>query len=283
MFFRLRNMTSSYIFSKNNKKTKANISRDNQLYSSKNIFSFQPQKNKKFDSSKLLPHSLIKKSLKKIIIEWEEGEKQLYLTGSLDHINKLFFSKIDSKEYFYSKLDYNFSYKKLKFKSKGNLKINSIYLISNKTESFKKEENIFLRKPKKKLTESTNDSSFESFLKDKQSKKNVINNLGFAKINYCNYIPKQSEMNEKFCKIPAFFPTECFNGINYFHYEIGDKKFLNLKEMNIHNNNNNSYKIIDKKDHLLLNHFCQKNINKNIISCLTIRYRHKNTTFLYYK
>lgn len=275
-------MTSSCIFSKINKNPNSIISAENTLYSNKNIFSFKRKNMKKLDPPKYLPHSLLKKSLNKIIIEWGEGEKQIYLTGCLGNLNKFFFSKLSSKTNFYSKLDFNLSFQKLKFKSKGNLKINSIYLFTNKSDSFKKKENIFLRKNKKKLTESTNDSSFESLVKTKE-KNNETNNLGFAKKNYCNYFPKLHEMNKNFCKMPLFFPTNCFNGINYSHNEIGNKIFLNLKEINIFNSNNNSYKAIDKKDHLLLNHFCQKNRSKNVISSLTIRYRHKNTTFLYYK
>ena len=99
---------------------------------------------------------------------------------------------------------------------------------------------------------------------------------------YCNYYPKKKEMKEKPDKKPTYFPSECFHGVNYFHNNIGNKEFLNLTDNNIYNNNIDEYKIIDRKDHLLLNHLTNKNVNKKSINSITIKYRHKNATFLYY-
>ena len=39
----------------------------------------------------------------------------------------------------------------------------------------------------------------------------------------------------------------------------------------------------DEKDHLLLNHFCHKNVKTKIIKIFTVKYRNKNITFIYYK
>ena len=65
--------------------------------------------------------------------------------------------------------------------------------------------------------------------------------------------------------------------------ENENKEVLILKDNNVFNSNNDSYKIINRNDHILLNHFCQKIVNKRIINSFTIRFRQKNSTFVYYK
>ena len=122
---------------------------------------------------------------------------------------------------------------------------------------------------------STNDSLSLSIAK---TQKNYIN-FAFSKKNYCNYFPKLTDMNIKPSQKPQFFPIQIFLGINKFHNEIGDKHYLNIKE-SIFCSENDSYKILNQKDHIFLNHLLQKNF-KTVST--TIRYRHKNITFVYYK
>ncbi len=98
-------------------------------------------------------------------------------------------------------------------------------------------------------------------------------NFIFSKKNYCNYYPKRGEMRERLDKVPCHFPMTCFHGVDQHHNEIGNIEYLCLKDDNIFNSNNESYKIIDKKNHLLLNHICQKNVDKKIINSFTFRYR----------
>ena len=90
-------------------------------------------------------------------------------------------------------------------------------------------------------------------------------------------------MLEQAYKRSCFFPTLTFHGQNENQNTITKKKFLNLKVNNYFNSNNVSYKIIDRKDHVLLNHLYQKTINKKFINSFTIKYKNKNTTFLYFK
>ena len=90
-------------------------------------------------------------------------------------------------------------------------------------------------------------------------------------------------MKEQLSKRPCNFPTECFHGENQFHNEIGNKDFLNLERKVFFDSNSNCYKIIERKDHILLNHLCIKNVNKKTITSLAFKYRNKNTTILYYK
>ena len=113
----------------------------------------------------------------------------------------------------------------------------------------------------------------------------AFKNFDFSKKNYCNYYPQNNEMNNGAAKKPLYFSIDLFLIINKSHNNIGNNNYLELKEDEIFSNNNYSYKKIDKKDHLLLNHYCQRksNINKGILNSMILRYRHKNVTFIYYK
>ena len=127
---------------------------------------------------------------------------------------------------------------------------------------------------------STKDSSSNFIFES--NKKNI--DFSLSKKIYCNYYQKENEMKEIADKKPCHFPTECFHGMNQFHREIGYKEYVVLDKNGVFNSNNDSYKIIDKKAHIVLNHLInKKNINNNIINSITIKYRHKNTTIIYYK
>jgi hypothetical protein len=262
----------------NRRKTFTSIKQTNfrtfrKSYFSKNSLFSHYINGKKIDAKKIRSFPLINKIMNEIIIEWENGEKEIYLTGSFCSYHN-FFSK---NKFFEKKYDFLNVFKKLKFKSEGNIKINSVYLLSkNKIENSSKTS-------QKKISISTKESSHITL----ESKiNNKLIDFSFSKINYCNYYPKLNEMKEMADKKPCHFPIECFHGVNKFHKEIGSKEFLLLDENNVFNSNNESYKIIDKKDHIVLNHFTNKNsiINNNIIiNSVTIKYRHKNSTFIYYK
>ena len=251
---------------------------------------------KKFESSKPLSSSLINQNKREIIIEWREGEKELYLVGSFKIFDKFFLSKNNKKMNIYSKF-YSRNYnRKHQFKVNGKIRINDIYIIYNKPSLInnKEKEEISINNDNRNLSISTNNSSKTSITKNNINKsninykiekintKNIKNNFEFSKKNYCNYYPSQNEMKNNADKKPTHFPSECFHGVNQFHDNIGKKQYLILKESN-YNSNNDSYKVIDKKDHILLNHLCQKTINNKIINSFTIKYRHKNSTFIYYK
>lgn len=130
---------------------------------------------------------------------------------------------------------------------------------------------------------STKDSSFSSIKKNYNNNKSINIDFKYSTKNYCNYIPTKDEMMEKPHKVPCFFPIETFHGQNESHYSIGDKQLLNKETKSYFNKNNDSYKEIDRKDHILINHLCRRTVNKKIINSFTIKYRHKNTTFLYFK
>ena len=242
--------------------------------------------NKKFESDKSISFLLIKKNKKEIIKELKKEEKEINLTHLiriLVHLIKLFQNKKVGKECIYLKLGINQMFQLLRTKMNGKIRTNSIYLYSKNnskdTKKIKEKKNSNIATIEDKNNSlNTKDSTTASF-----SKTPKTINFIFSKKNYCNYYPQRGEMRERVDKVPCHFPMTCFHGVAQHHNEIGNIEYLCLKDDNIFNSNNESYKIIDKKDHLLLNHICQKNVDKNIINSFTFRYRHKNTTFVYYK
>ena len=226
--------------------------------------------------------SLMNKTKKEIINEWVKVEKEIiylvYLSGSFVYLDKYCETKKKEKMFCSYNLNINYLFQKLKYKANGNMRINSIVLLTKNLYKTEKEKNTQIINSK---NQSTKDIS-SALISENNVLKKIID-FKFSTKNYCNYYPKHNEMKEIADKKPIHFPMECFLGVNRFHNEIGKKEFLNLNERNIFKSNNNSYKIIDKKDHILLNHLCQfKTKNKNINS-ITIRYRNKNSTFIYYK
>ena len=267
-----------------------NNSRMNYFYSRKKVpktflkknTSFSSRKkSKKFESLNFCTFPLINKRNTKFEFEFIEGEKEVYLTGNFGT------KKIEKNNIYFKFFNINKSFKKLKFKVKGIIKIFSIYY--KNYNIFINKQKIFSKDYKNSQSQSTKDTvkniSLTSFEKNDINIHKLDNNINFSfsKKNYCNYYPKKDELNKGKNKLPVYFPTECYHEINHIQNNIGNKEYLDIKESNIFNSNNDSYKIIDKKEHLFLNHLCYKKIDNKIINSFIIRYRKKNTTFVYYK
>ena len=255
--------------------SKTTLLRTSHIYNSFETSLFSYHRHKKIIETKKISSFLLNKKIKKeIIIEWEKGGKEIFLTGSFCNSHNFFSKNVN----FEKKYDFKFnSFKKLKFKSKGNFNIISV-LLSKKKLIFNN-KNYLMEKRTHKST-STKDSSSNFIFES--NKKHI--DFSFSKKNYCNYYPKKDELKEIADKKPCHFPIECFHVKNQFHREIGSKEYLIIDKNGVFNSNNDSYKIIDKKDHIVLNHLIdKKKINNNIINSVTIKYRHKNTTFIYYK
>ena len=211
------------------------------FYSNINLISSSGKKIQDIKYRNTFSFPLFSNKKEEILIEFKEEEKELYLIGSFSFLDKFFVIKKNEKRYMISKL---YSYKyiiKPQFKVNSKIKISYIYCIYNKQ---KDKENIFLNFTNKNFGKSTNDSSISS-----------INNFIFEKKNFCNYYPKKFEMKDKPCEKPCHFPIEIFHRINSFKKENENKEVLILKDNNVFNSNNDSYKIINRKDHILLNHF----------------------------
>jgi len=214
--------------------------------------------------------------------------KSLFSYSSIKNNNKSFLnvkkslskgkiqnSKINRNKNLNSKIVYQENQSIDKYK----INININYIKNSKTKGNKNSN-----ADEGNASSSTKDSSFINENKNTKINNNNVNiNFSFSIKNYCNYKPKKEEMKEQPSKIPCNFPTECFHGENKFHNNIGNKNFLNLENNSFFNSNSDSYKIIERKDHILLNHLANKNVNKKTITSLTIKYRNKNTTFLYFK
>ena len=268
---------------KNNSGVKSGIARrKNSKFCLKNKSLFySPKKINHFVFKIFRPIPLLIDTEKKFVIEWKEGEREIYVEGTKSKLNKQYIRKCIEKKGNYYKLYLNLSisFHKLRFKADGKIRIYSIYIIE-KSHVKDIEEKIFSFNENISQSLSTK-STLISDLKSKRKTTDIIN-FSYSQKNYCNYLPTKDELRTKPQKKPSNFPIECFLGVNRNHNEIGNKEFLNLKDMCVFNNNNDSYKIIDRRDHLLLNHLCQKNFGKKIVNSFTVKYRHKNTTFLYY-
>ena len=245
-------------------------------------------------------HSLssILKKKEKIKIIWTEGGKEILLTGTFCNWNKFYLMKKNQNdEKFFCILDLPKGFHQFKFKVDGQWKNSSIYpKINNHGNINNYIDNTSSNK------ENTNESTIESSSISTKNKnifnhinnKNIIKNeknikkinidFSYSKKNYCNYYPKINEMKDSTDKKPYYFQTECYLGVNQIQNKIGNKDDLYLKEDEIYSGNY-SYKNIERKDHILLNHLCniKKDKNNNIVNSIIFRYRHKNTTFLYYK
>lgn len=293
-------MATSYEFNeqlKNNSRMIQTFSRNTIHRDCTNSNIFSSFGNKINVNKKKLYLPLTKES-KDFVFEWKEGQKEIYLTGIFGQFSKK--SKISSKkEKKYAKhsnLYLNKNIQKFKFKTNGNFKVTGIYLIYNRPKIFEEncKKNAHLNIDNKNLSISTKDSSLTSINKTfitKRSEKLDQNKIeakysdidfAYSKKNYCNYYPKKSELKNIVDQKPFYMPSYCYQGVNHFHNELGKEEYLNMKE-DIFSSNNDSYKIIQRKDHILLNHLCQKVKNGNLINSFTIRYRHKNATFVYYK
>ena len=240
--------------------------------------------NKKFELKKKITIPLINKNKKGIIIELKNEEKEIcftHLFKKFSHFYKFRHSKKDEQEYSYCKIDKCKLFQLLKFKISGKIKIKSINF-SSKSESrnykFHENKSISIGEDKNQSI-STKESTMMTL-----SKADKLIDFAFSKKNFCNYYPEKNEMRDKADKKICHFPLECFHDVNYEHNRIGNKDFLTLKESSVYNSNNDSYKKIEIKDHIFLNHLCNKKVsNKTIINSTTTRCRHKNITFVYYK
>ena len=139
---------------------------------------------------------------------------------------------------------------------------------------------------KKNVNRNINDEEILTHMNTKDSlsllspkKQNCALNFSYSKKNYCKYFPKETDMRNKPGQKPSSFPIETFLGSNESHNKIGNKEFIDIKG-NTFCSENDSYKVVNSKQHELLNHFLQKNCK---ISSISFRYRHKNSTFIYYK
>jgi len=284
------------ISNNNEKKVKPRLfsPKSNFSISNKSVLWSSPDKDETNETERSL--SLIPRKKEKTKIIWSEGGKVIYLTGTFCNWQKLYLMKKDEKNKFYYKLDLPKGVHQFKFKVDGYWKNSSFY------PTCKVGGHIYNYLDNSRVNcENSNISTIESSaISGSNNPNNLQNNLHNnndnvntnidSKFNfymcskkYCNYYPKNGEMDEFTSKKPSYFYSYCYHGVNEIQNNIGNKNYLILKEKDILSGNY-SYKNIERKDHILLNHICQKQINggHHTINSVVIKYRHKNSTFLYY-
>ena len=111
--------------SSRNKMPKSNSKKKNLSDSWKN--------SKKIELSKRRLIPLIIYKQKKFIIEWNEGEKEIYITSGFYKNNKLYLSSNEKIYKYYFRLNSKLinSLNGIKFEAKGKMKISSIFIINN--------------------------------------------------------------------------------------------------------------------------------------------------------
>ena len=274
------------------------LSKKDIMNSEKRIIKSYSDKDLKNKNNLSLQFSPNKKEITKII--WSEGGKEVFLTGNFCNWNKFYLMKKDSKdEFFYFILYIPKGLHQFKFKVDGQWKNSSIYpKINNKgninnyfdNSSTSNYDNLTISTVESSVVSTNCKNNFKinvnNFNKINENNKNNKNNINinfyYSNKNYCNYYPKINEMREYTDIKPCYFQSETFHGVNQRQNKIGNKNYLFLEEKNIFSD---SYKDIERKEHVILNHLFQKQKNKkyDLINSITIKYRHKNCTFLYYK
>lgn len=235
---------------------------------------------KTFENKKLVPTTF----------EWDEGGRNIYVTGNFCQWKQFFLMKKESENHYYLTLNLPKGRHQYKFKVDGEWKFNpkfpiyndggyiNNYLDTSKLEITIKSDDEEITAISTNITENPNDlpklpkkmskniSKINSELSQTQTGKQKINNI-------C----------EKITPVPMNYKNQInLNLISNQKY-IGEKKYIEVEEKNILSDN-----ISFKNIHILpierINHLNSKNEkSKPIICSISSRFRYKFTTFVYYK
>ena len=276
-----------------NSRTPLLLSKLNKVCSEKRLSKSYSDKTEKTKKNFLFSNNSNKKE--KIKILWSEGGEEILLTGSFCNWNRFYSMKKDDKnKYYYCILDLPKGFHQFKFKVDGKWKNSKIYPIisndGNKNNYYDNSTNYdnLTNSTVESSAISTNINNKNNIILNNDKNSLIFNNKNkidfpYSKKNYCFYYPNRNDMNQYPDKKPCHFPTETYLGVNQTQKIIGNKNYLILGNTDTFSGNY-SYKDIERKEHIFLNHLCNRQINKiSIINSSTIKYRHKNCTFLYYK
>jgi len=229
-----------------------------------------------------------------VTFEWDNGGNNVYVTGSFCNWKQFFLMKKDENGKFNLSLNLPKGNYQYKFKVDNEWKYNEKYPICNETgfinnyidtTNWEIIEERTTEANTSNITDNEKSKSKKSFAKSKNS--------SFLKQKkYSNYIPNNDELKETKETIPEL-PLQyiTYNNINLFsrqHY-IGNSKYFKIHEQNLLSDNL-SFKRIgiinhEQIHHLNINHKKLYNDYRDVnpIYSLASRYRHKTTTFIYYK
>ena len=227
-----------------------------------------------------------------VIFEWDNGGKNVYVTGSFCNWKQFFLMKKEEN----GKFILNLNLPKGKYQYK--FKVDEIWKYNEKFPTINENGNI------NNIIDTSNFQITSENIEGKTTRANTSNNennennkskkyLSKSKNSsfirqktYSCYIPKKDEIQGKVMHI-TFKSKSC---LNIRKNTIGNIKFMNIHEKNILSDNI-SYKKIDIVPNNDIDHLNVKNINKqnadnkknNLVLSVPFRYRHKYCTLVYYK
>ena len=250
----------------------------------KNIFLEEKNENKKPKSNILGVESL----KAPVSFEWDGGGNNVYVTGNFCNWKQFFLMKKEENGKFILNLDLPKGIYQYKFKVdeiwKYNEKfptINENGIINNIIDTTNFEINVENIEGKATRANTSNNENNDRSKTKKFISKSKTNSFIRQK-NYSNYIPKKDEFQGKVVQM-TFKSKSC---LNFSQKQIGNERYMKIQEKNILSDNI-SYKKIDTVPNTDIDHLNIKTIlnnkNHNYISSIPVRYRHKYTTFVYYK
>ena len=253
----------------------------------KNIFLEEKTENKR-PKSNILGVDTLKVP---ITFEWDGGGNNVYVTGNFCNWKQFFLMKKEDNGKFILNLTLPKGKHQYKFKVDGIWKFNDKFPtinengnINNIIDASNLDINLDNIEGKATRANTSNNDNVENYKSKKYISKSKTNSFIGQKF-YSNYIPTKDEFQGKVINI-SFKSKSC---LNISQNKIGNSKYITFQEKNILSDNN-SYKKIEQAQNTDIDHINIKNINNikknytpNLICSVPIRYRHKFTTFVYYK
>ena len=256
-----------------------------------------------------------KKKIEKVntVFEWDEGGKNVYVTGSFCNWKQFFIMTKNEQGIFSLTLNLPRGIHEYKFKvdkewkcsekspkhDDGGGNINN-YIDTRKNENSKdknkkNKNNNDIQKYNKKVSISNNDSNLDVPKTELNFCRKV--SLLFSQKYYSTYFPLKDEMKSAPYGIPGLYKIKLelnkeknMNRMEWYNEneEYSMCSDTDLKNILAKGDVQESHEIFNKVSNLMnihYNHLHSKEtiLQKTMISSVTTRYRFKNTTFLYYK
>jgi hypothetical protein len=230
-----------------------------------------------------------------IAFEWDNGGSNVYVTGSFCNWKQFFLMKKSEDGKFILNLNLPRGNYQYKFKVDNEWKYNEKYPICNENGIINNCIDTTNWEIIEERTTEANTSNTTDNEKSKSKKSlSKIKNLSYLKKKYTNYIPNDDELKDTKETIPEVpIQYRSYNNINLFSKQntIGNDKYYKVHELNILSDNL-SFKNIGMINHEQINHLNinkeyiinrKNNLHGNAIYSISTKYRHKCTTFVYYK
>lgn len=261
---------------------KTSFSEDDEILDNCSKYHYSTQKSNKIKEESNLASG--KSDVIPTMFEWNNGGNNVYLTGSFCKWNQFFLMKKISPDSFILTLNLPRGNHEYKFKVDNQWKYNEKYPTCNNCGNI----NNYLDTTNWEITvinadEGTTLHSSNATNDNESSNKNLEKNALLIQMKkYSNYMPTKEQFSEKIPDSPENYKIkENLNLLSNQKY-IGDQKFLKISDVS----GEMEYKNIKNIHHEQTNHMIykenKKTIKKNTVCSLTIRYKLKYITFVYY-